>query len=131
MHLSFYYYIIISIKLGGFNLNIYDTINNLGTSLKQTEEYKEYISLKEDIKKDEKLYQMLKDFKEKQANYQLNYMNGVKMDDEQTKSMENLYSIIIQNESARKLLESEMKINVILADINKVIGEAIKEIIEF
>lgn len=112
-------------------MNIYDTINNLGTSLKQTEEYKEYISLKEDIKKDDKLYQMLKDFKEKQANYQLNYMNGVKMDDEQTKSMENLYSIIIQNESARKLLESEMKINVILADINKVIGEAIKEIIEF
>lgn len=112
-------------------MNIYDKINDLGFSLKQTEEYKEYIDLKEKIKKDDNLYKSLKDFKEKQANYQLNYINGSKMDEEQVKAMEDMYSIIIQNEDARKLLELEMKINVMLADINKIIGESIKEIVEF
>ena len=46
-------------------------------------------------------------------------------------TMENLYSIIIQNENARKLLENEMKIDVMLADMQKIVGEGIKEIVEF
>lgn len=112
-------------------MNIYDTINNLGSSLKQTEEYKEYIKLKEKIKKDEKMYNNLKEFKSKQNEYQMKYLSGSKMDEEQEKEMQNLYSIIIQNEDVRKLLECEMKLNIILADINKVLGDAVKEIVDF
>lgn len=112
-------------------MNIYDTINNLGSSLKQTEEYKEYIKLKEKIKKDEKMYNSLKEFKSKQNEYQMKYLTGSKMGEEQEKEMQNLYSIIIQNEDARKLLECEMKLNIILADINKVLGDAVKEIVDF
>ena len=45
--------------------------------------------------------------------------------------MQNLYSIVIQNETSRKLLENEMKINVMLADMQKIIGDALKDIIDF
>ena len=45
--------------------------------------------------------------------------------------MEKLYAIVIKNEDCRKLLECEMKINVILADLQKVIGEAVEELIKF
>ena len=45
--------------------------------------------------------------------------------------MENLYSIVIQNEECRKLLECEMKINIILADLEKSMGEAIEELLKF
>ena len=45
--------------------------------------------------------------------------------------MQNLYSIVIQNEISRKLLENEMKINVMLADMQKIIGDALKDIIDF
>ena len=45
--------------------------------------------------------------------------------------MQNLYSIVIQNETSRKLLENEMKINVMLADMQKIIGDALKDIVDF
>ena len=91
-------------------MNFYDKIHELVRSLKQTNEYKEYLSIKETIKKDEKLYNMIKDFKEKQKEFQLKHISGVEMSNAEKSTMENLYSIIIQNENARKLLENEMKI---------------------
>lgn len=112
-------------------MNFYDKIHELVKSLKETEEYKEFVSLKNKIKDDETSYIMLKDFKEKQQKHQFEYINTGKLNEENQASLENLYSIIIQNEDMRKMLECEMKINVLLADMQKIVGEGIKEIIEF
>lgn len=99
--------------------------------LKNTNEYREFMALKEEIRKDEKLYALLKDFKAKQKAHQIKYLNGTKMSDEDAAYMQNIYSIIIQSENARKLLEDEMKLDVMLADVQKVLGEALKEIVDF
>lgn len=109
----------------------YDKVHELVRELKESDEYKSYMKLKEELKSDDKVYNMIKDFKKKQEEHQLNYINGKDMSDEELKQMQNLYSILIQNEKARLLLESEMKINVMLADMNKIIGEGIKEIVDF
>ena len=109
----------------------YDKVHELVRELKDTEEYKEYIKLKNELKNDSKLYEMLKDFKKKQEEHQLNYINGQEMSQDELKQMQNLYSLIIQNETSRKLLETEMRLNVMLADMNKIVGEGLKEIVEF
>lgn len=118
-------------RKGGKLMNFYDKIHELVRSLKETEEYKTYLSLKEALKEDPKTYEMLKDFKKKQEEHQINYMNGKEMSEEELNNMQNLYSILIQNEKVRTLLESEMKLNVMLADLNKIVGEGLKEIVEF
>lgn len=112
-------------------MNFHDDINNLVSSFKQTQEYKEYLNLKEELKKDENVYNMLKDFKEKQNEVQISYLNGKDITKEKQEEMENLYSIVIQNEDCRKILECEMKINIILADLQKSMGEAIEELVKF
>lgn len=112
-------------------MNFYDKVHELVRALKDSDEYKNYIELKEKLKKDEKNYEMLKNFKKKQEEHQLNYINGKEMTEEEQKNMQNLYSIIIQNDNIRKLLECEMKLNVMLADMNKIVGDGLKEIIEF
>lgn len=112
-------------------MNFYDNINNLVTSFKETEEYLNYKELKEKLKQDENTYKMLKDFKDKQNEVQIAYINGQDITKEKQEEMENLYSIVIQNDDCRKILECEMKINVILADLQKAMGEAIEEIIKF
>ncbi len=112
-------------------MSFHDDISNLVSSFKQTQEYKEYLKLKEDLKKDENVYNMLKDFKEKQNEVQISYINGKDITKEKQQEMENLYSIVIQNEDCRKILECEMKINVILADLQKSMGEAIEELVKF
>ena len=73
----------------------------------------------------------MKDFKDKQREHQVKYINGQEINKEEQQNMQNLYSILIQDEKIRKLLECEMKIDVLLADMQKIMGEAVKEIVEF
>ena len=61
----------------------------------------------------------------------MEYIVGKEQSKEKLDEMQNLYSIVIQNETSRKLLENEMKINVMLADMQKIIGDALKDIIDF
>ena len=112
-------------------MNFYDNINNLVSAFKQTNEYTEYKALKEELKKTPETYNMLKDFKDKQAELQMAYINGQEPDKSKQEEMENLYSIVIQNSECRKLLECEMRINVILADLQKSLGDAIEELVKF
>lgn len=112
-------------------MNFYDKVHELVRFFKETDEYKHFMELKMQIKQDEKTYSMLKDFKDKQNKYQMEYINTGKINKENQDEMENLYSIIIQKEELRKLFEVEMKLNVLLADMQKIFGEGVKEIIEF
>lgn len=112
-------------------MNFYDKVHEMVRAFKETNEYKDYIHLKNKIKEDNKTYNMVKDFKEKQRDLQIKHINGTKMNDDEKSVMENLYSIIIQNETARKMLENEMKLDVMLADMQKIMGEGIKELVEF
>ena len=112
-------------------MNFYDNINNLVASFKKTSEYTDYLQLKEKLKEDDKTYAMLKDFKDKQNEVQISYLNGQEVSKEKQEEMENLYSIVIKNEDCRKLLECEMRINIILADLQKSIGEAVEELVKF
>ena len=112
-------------------MNFYDNINNLVSAFKQTNEYTEYKALKEELKKTPETYNMLKDFKDKQAELQMAYINGQEPSKESQEEMEKLYSIIAQNSECRKLLECEMKINVILADLQRSLGDAVEELVKF
>lgn len=112
-------------------MNFYDAVNNMIKAFKDMDEYKQYISLKEVIKKDEKYSKMLTDFKDKQKSHQMEFMTTGKLEESHQKELENLYSLVIQNENVRKFLELEMKLDVYLADMQKNIGEGIKEMLEF
>ena len=112
-------------------MNFYDKVHEMVRCFKETNEFKEYIKLKNELKSDLDAYNKLKDFKDKQKKYQLEYIDGKKQSKESLDQMQNLYSLVIQNETSRKLLENEMKINVMLADMQKIIGDALKDIIDF
>lgn len=112
-------------------MNFYDKVHEMIRAFKETEEFKEYMKLKEKLNEDKEAYDKLKEFKEKQKNYQLQYIDGKQQNEEDLNEMQNIYSIVIQNETSRKLLEIEMKINVMLADMQKIIGDALKDIIDF
>lgn len=112
-------------------MNFYDKVHEMVRAFKETNEFKEYIELKNKLKTETEAYDKLKEFKEKQKKYQLEYIDGKSQDKESLDEMQNLYSIVIQNETSRKLLENEMKINVMLADMQKIIGDALKDIIDF
>ena len=112
-------------------MNFYDKVHEMVRAFKDTPEFREYVELKNKLKEEKDAYDRLKDFKERQKNYQTEYIDGKEQSKEKLDEMQNLYSIVIQNETSRKLLENEMKINVMLADMQKIIGDALKDIIDF
>jgi cell fate (sporulation/competence/biofilm development) regulator YlbF (YheA/YmcA/DUF963 family) len=73
----------------------------------------------------------IKEFKEKQRQQQLRYIEGTKPTEAEQQYMQNLYSIIIQNADGAKFFESEIRLNVLLADIQKILTEGIKDVLEF
>lgn len=112
-------------------MNFYDEIYNMVKKLKETNEYKEYLKQKEIIKSDPKEYELLKSFKEKQRNHQVEYINSGKMNEEKQRELQSEYGELIKSKNIKALLESEIRLDVILADMQKIIAEGIKEIIEF
>ena len=112
-------------------MNFYDKVHEMVRAFKDTPEFREYVELKNKLKEEKDAYDRLKDFKERQKNYQMEYIDGKEQSKEKLDEMQNLYSIVIQNETSRKLLENEMKINVMLADMQKIIVDALKDIIDF
>ena len=46
------------------------------------------------------------------------------------KEIENLYLKLIENEEAKKYFEAETKFNIIIADVNKIIGDAVIDVIK-
>lgn len=111
-------------------MNVYDTVNRLATELKESEEYvnykmaKETLSLKPDLKK------KIQEFEDARYDAQISAMQTGKSDEEKTKKMQNLYIELIENEDAKRFFDAEMKFNILLADVNKIIGDAIKDVLQ-
>lgn len=111
-------------------MNVYDTVNKLATELKESEEYvnykmaKETLSLKPDLKK------KIQEFEDARYDAQISAMQTGKSDEEKTKKMQNLYIELIENEDAKRFFDTEMKFNILLADVNKIIGDAIKDVLQ-
>ena len=111
-------------------MQVYDTANRLAEELKNSEEYvnykmaKETLSLKPDLKK------KIIEFEEARYDAQITAMQTGKADEEKTKKMQQLYIELIENDEAKKFFDAETKFNIVLADVNKIIGDAIKDVIQ-
>ena len=111
-------------------MQVYDTANRLAEELKNSEEYvnykmaKETLSLKPDLKK------KIMEFEEARYDAQITAMQTGKADEEKTKKMQQLYIELIENDEAKKFFDAETKFNIVLVDVNKIIGDAIKDVIQ-
>ena len=112
-------------------MNFYDKVHNLVRELKDTPEYKNYIMLKEKVKKDDELCTKVKEFKEAQRKEQMKYISGDKMDDNTKQELQQKYSLIIQSPLAVEFFQAEIKLDVLLADMQKILGEGLKDVLDF
>lgn len=112
-------------------MNFYDKVHELVRDLKTTNEYKKYMELKKKVKEDNVLSDKIRNFKHKQMAYQKEYLSGKDMDDTAKQEMQQLYSLIIQNPIAVEFFQTEIALDVMLADMHKIIGEGIKDALDF
>ncbi len=111
-------------------MNIYDTVNLLAKEIKESEEYLNYKKAKEEIKKNPELKEKLNNFEKARYDTQISAMNGQEPSTEQIQQMKNIYLELIKNDITKNYLDIELKFNTLLTDINKILGEAVKDIME-
>lgn len=111
-------------------MNIYDTANRLAQELKQSEEYVNYKMAKETLNLKPDLKKKIQEFEEARYDAQITAMQTGKNDEEKTKKMQQLYIELIENDDAKRFFEAETKFNIVFADVNKIIGDAIKDVLQ-
>lgn len=111
-------------------MNIYDTANRLAQELKQSEEYVNYKMAKETLNLKPELKKKIQEFEEARYDAQITAMQTGKNDEEKTKKMQQLYIELIENDDAKRFFEAETKFNIVFADVNKIIGDAIKDVLQ-
>lgn len=111
-------------------MNIYDTANQLAQEIKQSEEYMNYKMAKQTLNLNTALKEKMAKFEQIRYETQLIAMQTGKQDEEKYKEMQTLYAELVEIADAKKFFEAETKFNIIIADVNKIIGEAIRDVIQ-
>lgn len=110
-------------------MNIYDTANKLASEIKQSDEYKAYKDAKQQIESNAEIKSKINEFDKLRVDMQKAMLKGESTSNELSVKVQNLYTELYQNEIAKNYLESEMRFSVMVTDINKIISEAIKDVI--
>lgn len=109
---------------------VYDTANKLAEEIKQSEEYVTYQMAKQAINLNYELKQQIDEFEKARYEAQVIALQTGKDNEEKLRHVQELYGQLIQNQEASKYFDAEVKFNVMIADINKIIGEAIQDLIK-
>ncbi len=112
-----------------FDMEVYDNANRLAKAIKDSKEYQEYKTLKQELFVDLKLKEQVEEFEKIRYEEQLLAMQGEKQSEEKMQKLQELYKILVQNPKVKDYFDKEVRFNVMIADVNKIIGEAIKDVL--
>ncbi len=110
-------------------MNVYDTVNKLAQEIKSSEEYNNFKKYKELVKSNTEIESKLKKFEELRYETQIAAMQGIKPEESKEKELQNVYTELLTQENVKEYFDAEFKFNVLIADVNKIIGEAIQDVI--
>lgn len=110
-------------------MNVYDTANRLAHEIQDSEEYKSYKKLKDEIMSNADSKKKIEDFEKLRYDVQLMQYTGEEKDEEKTKKLEEMYAMLVQDNQIKEYFDLEVKFNVMIADINKIIAEAIRDVL--
>lgn len=109
---------------------IYDKANELAKSIKESKEFLEYKKAKEEVKSIPELKEKIDEFEKIRYETQVLSIQGEQQSEEKMKKLQELYQILMQNPKIKDYFDIEVRFNVMLADVNKIIGEAVRDVLQ-
>ena len=111
------------------NMTVYDKCQALTASIKSSREYVEFKDIKKIVMAEPGLKEKIDEFEKIRYEEQLLAMQGEKQSEEKMAKLQELYKILVQNPKVKEYFDKEVKFNLMIADINKMIGESIKDVL--
>ena len=110
-------------------MNVYDTVNKLAQEIKESDEFKNYKKYKKIVKENIELNEKIKKFEILRYEIQISAMQGLKVNNEKEKELQEIYTKLLTEENVKEYFDAEFKFNILLADVNKIIGDSVKEVL--
>ena len=110
-------------------MNVYDTVNKLANEIKTSEEYTKFKKAKQEIASNNELKTKIDEFEKMRYEVQILAMQGKEVEEEKNKKLQEMYAILIQNKEIQEYFDLEVKFNVMIADVNKIIAEAVQDVL--
>ena len=111
-------------------MNVYDTVNKLAQEIKQSEEYVTYKMAKQAINLNIELKNKIEEFEKARYEAQIIALQTGKDDETKMRYVQELYGELIQNQEASRYFDAEMKFNILIADVNKIIGQVVQDVMK-
>lgn len=111
-------------------MNVYDTVNKLAQEIKDSDEFKNYKKYKELVKSNAEVNENIKKFESLRYELQISAMQGLEANKEKEKELQEIYAELLAKENVKEYFDAEFKFNILLADVNKIIGDSVKEVLE-
>ena len=71
----------------------------------------------------------IEEFEKLRYEVQLMAYTGEQKDEEKNKKLEEMYKTLVENKDIKEYFDLEVKFNIMIADVNKIIAEAIKDVL--
>jgi cell fate (sporulation/competence/biofilm development) regulator YlbF (YheA/YmcA/DUF963 family) len=106
---------------------IYDKAHDLARVLKASEEYRAINLAKEALGTDADAKKMVHDFLIKKAEIEYEGLAGREADKAKMVQLQRMYELLSYNAKAKNFLEAYTRFQRIMADVSKIIGDAVAE----
>ncbi len=114
-------------------MEIYDTANRLAEEIKNSDQYKNLKIAKENINSNPEKKSKVEEFENLKQEVQLmevRQQNNQEIDENEKKvKLAKLYNVLVENKDIKEYFDYEIAFNQLMIDVNKIIGDGIKEIL--
>ncbi len=107
---------------------VYDEANNLAKAIQESKEYKEYEKAKKEVAEDPELKVKIDEFEKIRYDVQVMSFQG-KEDQEKMTKLQEMYDILNKEPKIKEYFDIEVRFNIMLADVNKIISESVKDLL--
>ena len=107
---------------------VYDEANNLARAIQTSKEYEEYKKAKEELNNNVEMKTKVEEFEKIRYDVQVMSFKGEK-DEEKQKKLQEMYQILMKEPKIKEFFEIEVRFNIMIADVNKIISESVKDLL--
>lgn len=114
-------------------MEIYDTANKLAEEIKKSKQYNDLKNAKEKLMQDNNKRQMIIEFEKLKQEVQIMEVQKQKNEpideNEKKEKLVKMYNVLIENKDIKDYFDYEIIFNQMMIDINKIIGNSIKDVL--
>lgn len=105
-------------------MNVYEEAHNLSRAIKDSNEFKEFDSLRKEIEADETMNQMIQEYHRVQLEMQTAQMSGQQMDPNAMSRLQSVYGMLMTKPKAAEFLQAEVRFSIMMKDVYEILADA-------